>query len=141
MAAACQDLRDEGKLKMWFTPNVESLSEYEEYFPDDVSTVDIIGIDYYPSTNDPSSTAFVDTMQGFHDKYCSDSLIFAIGETGLGVSATIAQRLAWFEQITSAATAKAMPYFKAVSWFNYDKGYDFKIAGVTGDSVTKAYLA
>ena len=141
VAAACQDLRSAGKLKMFFTPNVASLSEYEEYFPDDISTVDIIGIDYYPSTNSPSSTAFVDAMQGFHDKYCSDDLIFAIGETGLGTSATIAQRLAWLEQITSSSTASAMKYFKAVSWFNYDKGYDFRVTGVTGDTITKNYLA
>lgn len=31
-------------VKMWFTPNVRSLEQYDEYYPDDPSTVDIIGM-------------------------------------------------------------------------------------------------
>ncbi|KAI5474492.1 glycoside hydrolase family 26 protein [Pseudohyphozyma bogoriensis] len=137
VAAACQPLG----VKMWFTPNVADLATYQEYFPDDVSTVDIIGVDYYPTTNSPTSTDFLNEMQSFHDAYCSESLAFAIGETGLGQEATIAQRLSWAEAITSSTVASAMPYYIAASWFNYDKGYVFSIADTDGDSVTKAWLA
>lgn len=46
------------------------LPEYDEYFPDDILTVDIIGIDWYP--NDPSED-FVSGVQSFHDKYSASS--------------------------------------------------------------------
>lgn len=56
-------------------------------------------------------------MQEFHDKYCtSDGIKFAIGEIGLGVSATIAQRLAWLENIMESAST--MEHMISVSWFN-----------------------
>ncbi|KAL8293160.1 hypothetical protein RQP46_000854 [Phenoliferia psychrophenolica] len=134
--AACKTIAPE--VKMWYTPNIASLSQYEEYMPD-VSTVDIIGVDWYPESGTTSAT-FLSQMQPFHDKYASASTIFAQGETGLNSGATIAERLAWLEVITSTEVAAAMPHFVAVSWFNYYKGYDFRVADVSGDSVTIAFL-
>lgn len=126
-------------VKMWFTPNVADLSQYDQYYPDDPTTVDIIGIDYYPQ--DTSNLNFLATMQPFHDKYASATTKFAIGETGLGGAADISTRLAWLTDATSPATASGMPHYVALSWFNYQKGYNFKVASTQGDSAVAAYLA
>ncbi|KEI40561.1 glycoside hydrolase family 26 protein [Mixia osmundae IAM 14324] len=119
--AVCTAMRQIApEVKLFFTPNVANLDQYDEYYPDDKSCVDLIGIDYYPKD---SSASFVDTMKPFHDKYTTSSgPYFAIGETGLGYAGTMQQRMAWAEEITSAATKAAMPNFVSASWFNYQKG-------------------
>ncbi|GAA5967988.1 hypothetical protein JCM3765_005568 [Sporobolomyces pararoseus] len=139
VAKACRKIAPE--VKMFFTPNVASLSEYQKFYPDDHSTVDLIGIDYYPKST--SGNSFVDVMKPFHDAYTSASgPHFAIGEIGLGVAADMNSRLAWFKDMTSAETKSAMPHYVAVSWFNYYKdNYSYKIAGDSGDYVTKQYLS
>jgi len=134
VAKACKKIAP--SVKMFFTPNVASLSQYDEYFPDDPSTVDLIGIDYYPQSLGGSGS-FVDTMKPFHDKYTSDTTRFAIGETGLGFSGSIQERVQWLSEIMSSATAKAMPNFVSVSWFNFQKGYDFMIVDPNDSSTTK----
>jgi len=116
-------------VKMFFTPNIASDSEYDQYYPTQ-GRVDIIGIDYYPS----QSGTFVSRMKNFHDKYTSDTVKFAIGETGWGQSADITTRLAYVEELTSAETLAALPNLIGISWFNFMKGYDFRI--VTGDDST-----
>jgi len=125
-------------VRMWYTPNIKDLNQYDEFFPTDVSTVDLIGVDYYPK--ELSDTTFLDAMKGFHDKYCSENLLFAIGEIGLGNEADMDTRLRWLKQMTSAETQKQMPYYKQVSWFNYWKGYEFRIAGLSGADGVYNYL-
>lgn len=116
VAKACRNIAPE--VKMFFTPNVASLSEYQKFYPDDHSTVDLIGIDYYPKST--SGNSFVDVMKPFHDAYTKESgPHFAIGEIGLGVAADMGSRLNWFKDMTSAETKSAMPHYVAVSWFNY----------------------
>ena len=66
---------------MWWSPNVAAADSYAAYAPDDMSTVDLVGIDFYPKTLS-TGKEFVDTMQAFHDKYAVDGRKFAIGETG-----------------------------------------------------------
>ncbi|KAI5476259.1 glycoside hydrolase family 26 protein [Pseudohyphozyma bogoriensis] len=137
-AAVAAECQPKG-IKMWFTPNVADESTYDEYFPDDIETVDLIGIDYYPT--DSSSSTFLGKMQAFHDKYTSETTKFAIGETGLSSSAGLEAQLVWAKSILSAEVNSAMPHFIAMSWFNYDKEEDFRILGKSGDSSTKAWLA
>ncbi|GAA5956920.1 hypothetical protein JCM10213_003043, partial [Rhodosporidiobolus nylandii] len=140
VAKACKEIAPE--VKMWYTPNVASVDEYDKYFPDDPSTVDLIGVDWYPKQTSDFDFAYgAGNMKAFHDRYCNDNGIkFAIGEIGLGVAATMAQRLAWAENIMSAY--EEMPHMIAVSWFNYHKDdYSYKIAVDDGDSIVKAYFA
>jgi hypothetical protein len=133
VAKACRQIAP--KVKMWYTPNVASLDQYDQYFPDDASTVDLIGVDWYPkqtdnfgssrssslsnSQADPArGTDFATgpaSMKAFHDKYTSSSGIkFAIGEIGLGQAAPMAARVAWLENIL--ASGSQMPNMIAVSW-------------------------
>ncbi|KWU46035.1 hypothetical protein RHOSPDRAFT_24931 [Rhodotorula sp. JG-1b] len=139
VAKACREIAPE--VKMWYTPNVAPLSQYDEYFPDDPSTVDLIGVDWYPKQE--SGFDFVNggaDMKAFHDKYTSaNGIKFAIGEIGLGQAASMSARVAWLENIMAAQPQ--MPNMIAVSWFNYYKGYDFRIAACDGDSLAKQYFA
>ncbi|GAA5970392.1 hypothetical protein JCM11641_001691 [Rhodosporidiobolus odoratus] len=117
---------DNDMVKMFFTPNVAgSLDDYVKWMPADTTTIDYLGVDYYPRS---SSESFVDHMQPLYDKYCSDgSIKFAMGETGTMWVASIDERLAWLDQLTSEETAKAMPHYVGISWFNYDKEQDFRL--------------
>lgn len=126
-------------VKMWFTPNVANLAQYDEYYPDDPTTVDLIGIDYYPQ--DINALNFIAAMKPFHDKYTSETTKFAVGETGLASESDMGTRLRWLTQATSVETAASMKHYIAVSWFNYQKGYNFKIMLTSGDSAVKAYLS
>ncbi|GAA5969385.1 hypothetical protein JCM11641_008097 [Rhodosporidiobolus odoratus] len=142
VAKACKSIAPE--VKMWFTPNVDSLDVYQKYFPDDPSTVHIIGVDWYPKqTSDFDFANGSGNMKKFHDAYTGsgdNDIKFAIGEIGLGVSATMAQRLAWAKNIMESGSD--MPNLLAVSWFNYYKdNYSYKVAGDDGDSVVKAYFS
>ncbi|GAA6042717.1 hypothetical protein JCM8097_005544 [Rhodosporidiobolus ruineniae] len=133
-AAVAAAVADNDKVKMFFTPNVAgSLDDYVSWMPDDTSTIDYLGIDYYPKS---SSESFLDHMQPLYDKYCSDgSIKFAIGETGQGWKGSIDERLAWLDQCTNEATAKAMPHYVGVSWFNYNKEQEFRLF-IADDSST-----
>lgn len=93
------------------------MASYESYFPDDQSTVDIVGVDFYPK--DLSSANFVSTMKPFHDRFATNGKIFAIGETGLGFSGGMNERMQWFQQIMSQNTKTQMPKFTNMNWFNY----------------------
>jgi hypothetical protein len=79
VAAACKSIAPD--VKMWWTPNVASADNYAEYAPDDMSTVNLVGIDFYPKSLQ-TGKEFLDTMKPFHDKYAVDGRMFAIGETG-----------------------------------------------------------
>lgn len=103
---------------------------------------------------------FAQELQAFHDLYskffsihltqsfclfvlllASDTVKMAQGETGLGADASISDRLAWLKEITSTNTANKMKNMIAVSWFNYVKGYDFRVIGPSGTKATASYLS
>ncbi|KAK4702132.1 chloride channel 3/4/5, partial [Phenoliferia sp. Uapishka_3] len=115
VAAACKYIAPE--VKMWFTPNVAEDWQYDEYFPDDHSTVDLIGIDWYPQD---AGTSFVDGVQSFHDKYTSSTIKFAQGETGLAQEGSLGERIQWLTTMTSAATASALPNLICISYWVQD---------------------
>jgi hypothetical protein len=121
VAAAIKDIAPE--VKMWWTPNVASADSYAEYAPDDMSTVDLVGVDYYPKSL--SDGNFVSTMQDFANTYATNGIKFAIGETGLGYAGSVSDRLSWLNQIITAKSD--IPELVSVTWFNYQKGYDFRI--------------
>jgi len=126
------------KVKMFWTPNVASASSYAQYAPDDFeNTVDMVGIDFYPQSL--SDGTFLNAMQEFHDTYASATIPMALGETGLGYSGAASDRVSWLSQIASATSS--MPYLKACTWFNYQKGYDFKLIDTADTSTTDAFMS
>ncbi|GAA6061496.1 hypothetical protein JCM10212_000200 [Sporobolomyces blumeae] len=133
---------DNPKVKMFFTPNIAgSIDDYDKYMPEDLSTVHLLGIDWYPTD---ATQRFVDHMAPLYDKYCKDGkILFAIGETGNGWEAPIEDRLKWLDELTSEETAKAMPYYVGITWFNYDKEREFRLwikDDDSTDSATKDWL-
>ncbi|SCV71434.1 BQ2448_3022 [Microbotryum intermedium] len=140
VAAACKQIAPH--VKMWFTPNVATLEEYDRYYPDDHSTVHLIGIDYYPKVL--STANFVAVMKPLHDKYCKESgPYFAIGETGPGSRVSMRERMNWLKHILSPETKAQLPFFIAVTWFNLLKtGINYRIADASGDtsSAVKLFL-
>ncbi|GAA5823087.1 hypothetical protein JCM11251_007481 [Rhodosporidiobolus azoricus] len=140
VAKACAEIAPE--VKMWYTPNVASVDQYDEYFPDDVSTVHLIGVDWYPKqSSDFDFATGSGNMKAFHDRYCSENGIkFAIGEIGLGIGASMQSRLNWVKNIMESGDA--MPHMIAVSWFNYYKdNYSYKVAVDSDDYLVKQYFA
>ncbi|GAA6005909.1 hypothetical protein JCM11491_004057 [Sporobolomyces phaffii] len=155
---------DNPKVRMFFTPNIAgALEDYVAFMPEDLSTVHLLGLVSFPRllTSVPgfeyssynssffqyckSTESFVDRMKPLYDKYCSDGkILFAIGETGNGWVGPIEERLTWLDQCTSEETAKAMPHYVGVSWFNYDKEREFRLF-IEGDSkvneASKKWLA
>ncbi|GAA5828505.1 hypothetical protein JCM11251_000822 [Rhodosporidiobolus azoricus] len=134
---------DNDLVKMFFTPNIAGkLQDYLDVTPDDRSTIDYFGIDYYPRK---VSESFVDTLKEVYDEFCSDGKIkFAMGETGTMWVATIEERLAWMDELTSAGTAKAFPHYVGIAWFNYNKEQQFKLWMKEDESVnqkSKAWFA
>lgn len=98
---------------------------------DDVGLLKIFGpTDYDPRS---ASESFLQHVQPLYDKYCkTGSTKFAMGETGYvalqgsvlqqqlilwlaaystGWEANIKERIAWLDQLTSAETGRAMPYY------------------------------
>ncbi|SCZ89404.1 BZ3500_MvSof-1268-A1-R1_Chr1-1g01158 [Microbotryum saponariae] len=151
VAAACKKIAP--RVRMWFTPNVANLEEYDRYYPTNHSTVDLIGIDYYPKVL--STADFVKVMKPFHDKYCTSSgPYFAIGETAVGSEVSMTDRINWLKHILSPETKMQLPFLIAVTWvstkapdyrrtepitylnifqFNFDKmGIDYRIADTPG---------
>ncbi|GAA5947710.1 hypothetical protein JCM3765_001045 [Sporobolomyces pararoseus] len=136
-ATVAAAVADNPKVKMFFTPNVAgALEDYVAFMPDDLSTVHLLGIDYYPQK---ATESFLDRMKPLYDKYCKDGkILFAIGETGNGWEGPIEDRLTWLDQCTSAETAKTMPHLVGVSWFNYNKEREFRLFIENDDSVNEA---
>ena len=88
-------------------------------------TVDIVGMDVYPSGGS--------TFSGEYSDFCTysawSSLPFIIGETGSSNGGSTSDKNAWLTQLTSAADLTACPKYLGFSWFEYLKGgTDFRIA-------------
>ncbi|POW20320.1 hypothetical protein PSHT_03672 [Puccinia striiformis] len=109
---------------------------YAQYAPDDMATVDLVGIDFYPKSLS-TGKEFINTMKAFHDQYAVDGRKFAMVKLG-----TPADRLSWLSQVTSASSE--MKNYVSAAWFNYNKGYDYQIVSEQTPSLTsefKSFLA
>ncbi|KAH9818895.1 family 26 glycoside hydrolase [Melampsora americana] len=94
------------EVKMWWTPNVASDENYIEYEPYELSTVDLVGIDFYPKKLTGSD--FLQTMKSF---MINMQLM----------------KFKWLSEITEAKSS--MPQFITMSWFNFHKEYNYRIVG------------
>ncbi|PQE08469.1 glycoside hydrolase family 26 protein [Rutstroemia sp. NJR-2017a BBW] len=110
------------KIKMWWSPNVDTSSApVAPYWPGP-DYVDIVGIDCYPKSLSDSS--FESCYGSFYQTYsAAHNLPFAIGETGYGTSS---QNAAWVSQLVNQDMCK-YPNYIAASWFEYNKEENFLI--------------
>ena len=115
---------------MFWSPNQDSLSNIQNYWPGPDS-VDIGGIDWYPSS---SSATFASTYGPFYNAYAKQyNKHFAIGETGFAQGGSVANKEAWVQQLANTDVS-AYPCYKSTTWFEFDKGVDFRI--IQGQSAT-----
>lgn len=137
VAASCQPT-----IKMFYSPNIANVDAYEEWAPDDASTVDYVGVDYYPRSSDElSASSYAEKMQAFHDKYTGKDdaawshVKFAFGETAYSGGSSD-DKLKWAQAICESKAQ--LTNLVSVSWFNYVKGSDMRIVS---DATSGAALA
>ncbi|KAF7874798.1 hypothetical protein EAF04_001972 [Stromatinia cepivora] len=112
------------KIKMYWSPNVDTSSApVAPYWPG-ASYVDIVGIDCYPTASPLPSSAFSSCYSNFYKTYSAAyNIPFAIGETGYAGSSGNA---AWVSQLVNQDMCE-YPNYIAASWFEYNKESDFLI--------------
>lgn len=129
LAKAIKDIAPE--VKMWWCPNLahneaNPMSEYKKYQPRDMSTVDLVGIDFYPRSHEEQGR-FLDIMLPFYKEYVKDGRKFALGESGLHYNGNHQERVDWLVKMTLAQAV--MPDFIAITWYNCKKEWDYKLVG------------
>ena len=112
---------------MYWSPNYDSSGEdlvSSGWYPKSPqATVDIIGMDVYPS----GGSSFASEYQNFCQNW--PSIPFIIGETGSANGGSTTDKTAWLKELTGAAALQACPKYLGFSWFEYLKGgIDFRIA-------------
>jgi beta-mannanase len=120
---------------MFWSPNQASSSSLQAWWPKP-ETVDMVGIDIYVGPGATFANTYGDFYDAFAKKYNKP---FVIGETGTK-SGNVADKESWVKALASADLS-AYPCFKSVSWFEYYKGYDFRVAVGQSDSVLKETMA
>lgn len=86
-------------------------------------TVDVIGMDVYPSGGSQFAGEYQNFCQNWPD------IPFVIGETGSQNGGTTSNKHAWLQQLTDQSDLHACPNYLGFSWFEYLKGgVDFRIA-------------
>ncbi|ESZ95292.1 glycoside hydrolase family 26 protein [Sclerotinia borealis F-4128] len=112
------------KIKMYWSPNVDTSSApVAPYWPG-ASYVDVVGVDCYPTSSPLSPSAFSSCYSNFYKTYsAANNIPFAIGETGYAGSSGNA---AWISQLVNQDMCD-YPNYIAASWFEYNKETDFLI--------------
>ncbi|TGO86466.1 hypothetical protein BPOR_0301g00080 [Botrytis porri] len=112
------------KIKMYWSPNVDtSSSPVAPYWPG-ASYVDIVGVDCYPTSSPLPSSAFSSCYGTFYKTYSAAyNIPFVIGETGYAGSSGNA---AWISQLVNQDMCEYLNY-NAASWFEYNKEANFLI--------------
>lgn len=134
VSAACKTIAP--SVKMFYCPNAANLEVYEQYMPDNFnSTVQMIGVDYYPPTNNLATAAnYIQTVKPFHDKYSSSSVPFVIAEAGTHQrDSTIQDRISWLQVLTSDQVKEQLPNLESVTWYNALRKTDVLSTGVGGE--------
>ena len=108
---------------MFWSPNLSSTAANMSAYWPGANYVDIVGVDHY--IKDKTST-FASVYGSFYDTYAKGyNKHFVIGETGASVS-DVALKEYWLGELAGADT-KTYPCFQAATWFEYDKGVDFRL--------------
>ena len=111
------------KVRMFWSPNVDTVDVLSGWWPG-ADYVDIVGMDYYPDPGATFASAYGAFYDGFATKYGKP---FCIGETGVSNGGTIAEREAWVSQLANTNVTSAYPCYISTTWFEFDKGVDFRI--------------
>jgi len=127
-----------GGLMVW-APNVDGGGQnaYRAVLPDDHSTIDIVGLDFYhfnsSETNLTLGSGEVDkAFAGIYPLVKELNKPFVLTETAVSYFVTsgawptassdeIAEKQAWLEQLTSSTLLVKYPLYRGFAWFDYNK--------------------
>ena len=129
------------KILMFWCPNQpkegDSIDGIRGWFPGP-DYVDIVGIDVYPA--EPGAT-FASAYGDFYDKFArAYNKHFCIGETGVRQGGSVAGKEEWVRQLANADVS-AYPCYKSATWFEFDKGVDFRIVEGQSTATIKETLS
>lgn len=110
------------KILMFWSPNVDSVANLNGWFPG-ANYVDIVGVDDYPGAGATFASAYGDFYNAFAKGYNKH---FCIGETGVANGGSVSDKEAWVKQLANTDVS-AYPCYVSTTWFEYDKGVDFRI--------------
>lgn len=121
------------QILMFWSPNVATVEVLNGWWPG-ANYVDIVGMDVYPSPGGTFASAYGAFYNGFAKQY---SKHFCIGETGVENGGSTADKEAWVTQLANT-NVSAYPCYKSTTWFEFDKGVDFRIIqGQSQSTVTE----
>lgn len=121
------------KILMFWSPNNDTVETLQGWFPGP-NYVDIVGIDIYPSPDTTFDNAYGDFYNTFAKGYNKH---FCIGETGAANGGSVSDKEAWVKQLANTDVSD-YPCYKSTTWFEYDKGVDFRIIeGQSAATVTE----
>ncbi|CAF9932347.1 MAG: hypothetical protein HETSPECPRED_008335 [Heterodermia speciosa] len=127
---------DNSKVSMFWSPNNVGgdSASLNAWWPGP-ETVDIVGIDIYPT----SRVSFADAYKGFHDTFAKAyDKPFVIGETAYS-SSSDEDKTYWLQQLSSPEAKSSCPNYAGFSWFEYNKEQDFYVAS-HGEGIAKSVL-
>ena len=107
---------------MFWSPSLDTVDVLNGWWPG-AEYVDIVGMDYY---SDPGAT-FASAYGAFYDGFANQySKHFCIGETGVNNGGSVEDKKAWVTQLANT-NVSAYPCYKSTTWFEFDRGVDFRI--------------
>ena len=127
---------DNDKVSMFWSPNNAGgdSSSLNQWWPGP-ETVDVVGIDIYPT----SHVSFAGAYKDFHDNFAAKyDKPFVIGETGYS-SSSDEDKTYWLQQLSSTEAKSQLEKYQGFSWFEYNKEQNFYVAS-HGDGVAKEVL-
>lgn len=120
-------VKSNSKVKMYWSPNIADASSLAQWWPEDDSTVDVVGLDAY-------KTKDADTFDSFYKSFYQAFSVgkgnkpFVIGETG---TITESYKADWLKTL---ADQPSYANYQGFSWFEYNKASEGDFRVVTGSS-------
>lgn len=120
--------------KMMWSPNVpfDTNSALARWLPSDASTIDLVGMDYYPKTNPLTVATVRDALSKIYDTARKLNKPLYFGETAAVYSSSsvnenateAANKVTWLKALTDSGLRDEMPLYSGFRWFDYEKYED-----------------
>jgi hypothetical protein len=123
--------------QMVWAPTFYGVMPYDTYLPDDTSTVDVIGLDFYhipdvatdltidPTETDMAFATIYPLVQQLNKPFVmTETAVSYTDSSGTWPVATpdeVAEKKTWLDQITSSALVAKYPLYGGFVWFDYNK--------------------
>jgi hypothetical protein len=123
--------------QMTWAPTFYGVMPYTTFLPDDTSTIDIIGLDFYhindnatslsidPTETDMAFATIYPLVQQLNKPFVlTETAVSYVDNSGTWPVATadeVAEKQAWLDQVTSSGLVAKYPLYGGFVWFDYNK--------------------